>query len=82
MKRWAVMLWSSFLAGGVAEVLFFTVIDPVQLYLFGHEIDLGPLATYSLGFLFFWLLALASSALSLFLLMDEEEVNRDAVTRR
>lgn len=82
MKRWAVMLWSSFLAGGVAEVLFFTVIDPGQLYFLGYEVELGPLATYSVGFLFFWLLALASSALSLFLLMDEEEVNRDAVARR
>lgn len=82
MKRWAVMLWASFLSGGVAEVLFFTVIDPGQLYFFGYEVELGPLATYSLGFLFFWLLALASSALSLFLLMDEEEVNRDAVARR
>lgn len=81
MKRWAVMLWSSFLAGGLAEVLFFTVIDPIQLYFFGHEVELGPLATYSLGFLFFWLLALASSALSLFLLADEEELSDDTVAR-
>jgi len=82
MKRWVVMLWASFLAGGLGEVLFFTVIDPGQLYFFGHEVELGALATYSLGFLFFWLLALASSALSFFLLMDEEEVNHDAVARR
>jgi len=81
MKRWAVMLWSSFLAGGLAEVLFFTVIDPIQLYFLGHEVELGPLATYSLGFLFFWLLALASSALSLFLLADEEELSDDTVVR-
>ena len=81
MKRWAVMLWSSFLAGGLAEVLFFTVIDPLQLSFLGHEVELGPLATDSLGFLFFWLLALASSALSLFLLADEEELSDDTVAR-
>jgi len=72
MNKWAVLLWSAFLAGGVAEVLFFTVIDPAQLYFLGREVELGAMTTYSLGFLFFWLLALASSALSVFLLQNVE----------
>lgn len=67
MKGWIVVLWASFLAAGVAEVLFFTVIDPAQLYFLGREVDLGPLATYSVGFLFFWLFAAAASAFSAFL---------------
>ena len=67
MNRWLVILWASFIAGGLAEVAFFTLIDPAQLYFLGHEVELGPLATYSIGFLFFWLFAAASSALSAFL---------------
>ena len=67
MKPWAVILWASFIAGGLAEVIFFTVIDPAQLYFLGREVELGSLATYSIGFLFFWVFAAASSALSAFL---------------
>lgn len=67
MKQWVVLAWASFVVAGVAEILFFTVIDPAQLYFLGHEVELGPLATYSIGFLFFWLFAAASSAFSAFL---------------
>jgi hypothetical protein len=67
MKKWLVILWASFVAAGAAEVLFFTVIDPGQLYFLGREVELGALATYSVGFLFFWLFAAASNALSAFL---------------
>jgi hypothetical protein len=63
-----VILWASFIAAGVAEVVFFTVIDPAQLYFLGREVELGALATYSVGFLLFWLFAAASSALSAFLI--------------
>ena len=67
MKKWLVLAWASFVVAGVAEILFFTVIDPAQLYFLGREVELGPLATYSVGFLFFWLFAAASSAFSTFL---------------
>jgi hypothetical protein len=67
VKKWLVLAWASFVVAGVAEILFFTVIDPAQLYFLGREVELGPLATYSVGFLFFWLFAAASSAFSTFL---------------
>lgn len=67
MNRWLVILWASFIAGGMAEIIFFTLIDPAQLYFLGHEVELGPMATYSIGFLFFWLFAAASSAFTWFL---------------
>ena len=67
MKKWVVLAWASFVVAGIAEMLFFTVIDPAQLYFLGREVELGPLATYSIGFLFFWLFAAASSAFSAFL---------------
>lgn len=67
MKKWLVILWASFVAAGAAEILFFTVFDPAQLYFLGHEVELGALATYSLGFVFFWAFAAGSSAFSAFL---------------
>jgi hypothetical protein len=67
VNKWIVIAWASFIAAGVAEVVFFTVFDPGELYFLGREVELGPLATYSLGFLFFWVFAAASSAFSAFL---------------
>ena len=67
MLRWILILWPSFLVAGVAQVIFFTVVDPQQLYLFGEVVDYSPIATYSIGFLGFWLLCSASSLLTLFL---------------
>ena len=72
MKQAIVVLWASFLAAGGAEVLFFTVIDPGELYFLGRQVELGPLATYSVGFLLFWLFAAVSSALTCFLLRGSE----------
>lgn len=69
MKVAMVILWPAFLAAGVAEILFFTVFDP-------SEFGAGRMAAYSAGFLIFWLLAAASSALTCFLQKGAEEVNR------
>lgn len=77
MSKAIVILWPAFLFGGVATVLFFTVIDPAQLYLFGQPVEFGRLASYSIGFLLFWGLAAASSAFTCFLLRSADEINRD-----
>jgi hypothetical protein len=69
MKKAMVILWPAFLAAGVAEVVFFTVFDP-------SEFGATHLAAYSAGFLIFWLLASASSALTCFLQRSPDEVNR------
>jgi hypothetical protein len=82
VKKTIVILWASFLAAGVAEVLFFTVIDPGELFFLGRQVELGPLATYSIGFLLFWLLTAASSALTCFLLRTTEEMNHAPLARR
>jgi len=36
MKQAIFILWPSFIVGGIGEVLFFTVFDPRELYLFGE----------------------------------------------
>ena len=71
------ILWPSFLVAGVAEVVFFTIFDPVELHVvarpFGFSSRIG---WYTVGFLLFWLFAAASSALTCFLQHTAEEVNR------
>lgn len=66
-KRLMWILWPSFLVGGIAEGVFFTLIDPKELYLLGHPVHWSPIAVYSTGFFLFWMVAAASSALTSFL---------------
>lgn len=76
------VLWPSFLVAGIAEMVFFTVMDPQQLYLFGQPVDFSPIATYSIGFFGFWLVCAASSLLTMFFLRPGEEINRAATGPR
>ena len=61
------ILWPAFLAAGIAEAVFFTVFDPFDLHFFGAPLDLSREVMYTLGFFGFWVLAMTSSALTLFL---------------
>jgi len=70
------VLWPSFLVAGVAEGLFFTVIDPQELYLLGQPVRLSMTATYSIGFLCFWAICAASSALTWFLQRGAADINK------
>ena len=75
MKEFTVILWPAFLVGGIAEGLFFTVINPRELYLFGEPVSYSPMATYSIGFFAFWSLCAASSWLTALLLRSAGQVN-------
>ena len=70
------VFWPSFLVAGIAEMVFFTVMDPQQLYLFGQPVDLSPIATYSIGFFGFWLVCAASSMLTVFFQRSADDINR------
>ncbi|MBP9229217.1 MAG: hypothetical protein KBF41_14140 [Azonexus sp.] len=70
------VLWPSFLVAGIAEGLFFTVIDPQELYLFGEPVHLSKIATYSVGFFGFWAVCAASSLMTCFLQRSAAEVNK------
>jgi hypothetical protein len=76
MNRAIHILWPSFVVGGIGEVLFFTVFDPKELYLFGEPTSLSRLAVYSIGFFLCWAFAAASSAFTCFLQRSADEVNR------
>lgn len=69
MKRAILILWPSFLAAGVAELVLFNLVDP-------SDFEIGRLAAYSLVFFLFWALAATSSALTCFLQRSRDEVNR------
>jgi hypothetical protein len=67
VKSAILVLWPSFIVGGMGEVIFFTVFDPKELYLYGEPTSLSRLAVYSIGFFLCWAFAAVSSALTVFL---------------
>ena len=75
MQRLLWVLWPSFVVAGVAEGLFFTVINPQELFLFGEPVHFSTIATYSIGFLAFWAICAGSSLFTCFLQRTPDEIN-------
>jgi hypothetical protein len=75
-RRLIYVLWPSFIVAGVAEALFFTAFDPMDLALFGSPVTWSRTAVYSVGFFVFWAVTAASSAFTCFLQRSAREVNR------
>src|SRR5476649_1280786 len=79
--------WSSFLAAGVASMLFFAAVDPQILRDAGPRIfdNLNREAGYALGFFFFWIIAALASSLSVYMIRsarrDGRPVNREGGRR-
>ncbi len=69
----AVVIWPSFLTACLSTLLFFAYIDATRLqHAFVFAIDnLSDQAIYSIGFLFFWLIALVATGISTWLLRTE-----------
>jgi hypothetical protein len=76
LQRIMWVVWPAFLMAGVAETLFFTLVDPEDLNFFGASIDLSRQAVYTIGFISFWMLCAASSALTVFLESSPWETHR------
>ncbi len=70
------VIWPAFLVAGVAEAVFFTLFDPIELHFFGAPLEWPREATYTVGFFGFWALGIASSALTVLLERSAEEINR------
>jgi hypothetical protein len=62
-----IILWSSFLTAGIAEGFFFSLFDPHELLIAGSQIELSPLAAYTIGFFIFWLFCSLASLLTCYL---------------
>lgn len=67
MQRLISVLWPSFVVAGLAEALFFTLVDPQELYLFGEPVYWSRQAVYSVGFFAFWAVCAASSLFTCFI---------------
>ena len=75
MQRLFWVLWPSFIVAGIAEGLYFTLISPQELYLFGEPVYFSTIATYSIGFFAFWAICAASSIFTCFLQRTPDEIN-------
>jgi len=76
MRALFFILWPSFLVAGMAEIVFFTVIDPQDLYFFGQPVHFSRIATYSIGFFAFWAVCAASSYATCFFQRSGKSLNQ------
>ena len=70
------VLWPGFIIAIPAVGVVFTLVDPEDLHFLGNPLEVSRLGAYTLGFLFFWLLGSACSALTSLLQRSPFEVNR------
>jgi hypothetical protein len=78
VRRWVPVLWPSFLTACCAEVIFFSLMDPVEFVVFGTYIPPDRSAAYTVGFFAFWMLAAGSSAITAWLVRGAAGAGRDA----
>jgi hypothetical protein len=75
-QRWMWILWPGFVMAIPAVGLVFSFVDPADVHLFGERLETTALGAYTIGFLFFWALGAACSALTTLLQRSPFEVNR------
>jgi len=75
LQRTLWVLWPAFMVAALAELLFFALVDPSDLHLFGVPLDVNRMPVYTIGFLAFWALCAASGALTVFLQRSPYRVN-------
>ncbi len=76
VQRITNILWPSFIAAGVATVVFFTLFDPMDLQILGQQVEVGRTAAYSVGFFGFWMLGALSSGMTCFFQRTSAEINK------
>lgn len=67
-RRLQVILWPSFLVAIIAEGFFFSLFDPHELSFMGSQMELTPIAIYTIGFFFFWLFCSLASMVTYYLI--------------
>jgi hypothetical protein len=75
-QRWMWIAWPAFLMAGILEMLVFALVDPQDLHWFGHPLAMSREAIYTIVFFVFWIVNMASSALTTLLAMSSFELNR------
>jgi hypothetical protein len=75
VQRLMWILWPGFIMAAVAELIFFALVDPQDLHLFGQSLEMSRTAIYSVGFFCFWALMSGTSALTCLLQRSPFETN-------
>jgi len=76
MQRLIAILWPSFLVAGVANIIFTTLFDPLEILYRGEPLIEQRIAAYTIGFFVFWLLGIAASSLTCYFQRSAGEINR------
>ena len=77
VQRVGAILWPSFFAAGVATMVFFALVDPLELRdMTFPDIEISRGLGYSIGFFMFWLATAASSLFTWILLRPASRFNR------
>lgn len=78
VKRWVLIAWPAFLAACLLEALVFSAVDPSEVHWPGQTSPPSRMAVYTAAFFSFWLIAMASSSLVLWLNKPPRDVNDTA----
>lgn len=71
------VLWASFLAACVASVVFFAMVDPLELAAVSTPmLEISRMAGYAIGFFFFWSIAALASTVTSFMVRTAVRGNR------
>ena len=81
MSKWIHLLSLSFFTAILGETVFFAVIDPQLLYLFGEPVEWSPMVVYSVGFFMFWSLTALTAGLVVLMQKSATEVNHEPQVR-
>ena len=81
MSKWIHLLSLSFFTAILGETVFFAVIDPQLLYLFGEPVTWSPMVVYSVGFFMFWSLTALTAGLVALMLKPGDAVNQEPQVR-
>lgn len=68
--------WPAFLMAGVMEMVVFAFVDPEALQWFDRPMNLSREGVYTIAFFVFWIIIMASSALTTLLSLSPFEANR------
>lgn len=75
LRRAALIMWPSFLAACLLEVLVFALVDPGEVHWFGQVPEPSRQSVYSVAFFLFWLITMACSSLVLWLARAEQNID-------
>jgi uncharacterized membrane protein YhaH (DUF805 family) len=75
VRFWVLIAWPAFLAACLMEALVFAMVDPGELHWPGYFFREHRQSIYTIAFFAFWFIAMACSAMVLWLAKAAPEIN-------